>query len=137
MPKFSFSKDPAIKKIINKIVTLLFPHIKSENIFCFRSQNSKSRAIARIYSLPRIWQSALNIEPHYIIEVISEKFDKLSDEEKEKVLIHELMHIPKTFSGSLKPHRCFGKRIDKRSVEKMYEKYLKSQSSKSQLKNQK
>jgi predicted metallopeptidase len=33
------------------------------------------------------------------------------------------MHIPKTFSGALVPHKCFGKRIDKKSVENIYKKY--------------
>jgi predicted metallopeptidase len=64
---------------------------------------------------------ALGVVPHYIIEVISHRFDKLSGEEQEKVLIHELLHIPKTFSGALVPHRCFGKeRVGDRTVETIY-----------------
>jgi predicted metallopeptidase len=88
-----------------------------------RSQGSKSRAVARIWSMPRIWQKALGIKSHYVIEVISEKFDQLNEEDQERTLIHEIMHIPKTFSGALVPHKCFGKKIDKKSVNKIYSEY--------------
>lgn len=70
-----------------------------------RGFGSTSRAIARIWSLPRPWQLVLKIKPQYIIEVIDKKFDKLSDEDKDQTLIHELLHIPKTFSGALSPHK--------------------------------
>ncbi|PIX50259.1 MAG: hypothetical protein COY38_05610 [Candidatus Aenigmarchaeota archaeon CG_4_10_14_0_8_um_filter_37_24] len=73
--------------------------------------------------MPRIWQKALGIKSHYVIEVISEKFDRLDEEDQERTLIHELMHVPKTFSGALVPHNCFGKRIDNRAVEKIYRDY--------------
>jgi hypothetical protein len=35
--------------------------------------------------------------PTHIIEVNAKKFDKLPEREKIKTLVHELMHIPKTF----------------------------------------
>lgn len=108
--------------IKNLIIRLApnFPHVSTPQIICFRSYGSSSRAIARIWSLPRIWQIGLNLKPHYCIEVISERFDKLSHEEQQKTLIHELMHIPKTFSGALVPHKTRYKRIDRRSVEKIW-----------------
>ena len=81
-----------------------YGHIKASRIFCFRSYGSTARARARIWAFPKIWQLALNIEPAYVIEVLSEKFDNLSDKDKTRVLIHELAHIPKNFSGSLLPH---------------------------------
>ncbi|MBI3887746.1 hypothetical protein HY310_01620 [Candidatus Microgenomates bacterium] len=78
-----------------------------------RGFGSTSRAIARIWSLPKPWQIALKIEPQYVIEVIAERFDKLSEDEKDKTLFHELTHIPKTFSGALVPHkRGFRKKVD-------------------------
>lgn len=106
--------DSEIKRIV---INLGFDHVRPENLVCFRSYGSKSRAIARIWSLPRIWQIALNKDAHYCVEVISEKFDRLSDKDKEKVLIHELLHIPKNFSGALLPHRQKTKRIDSRTVD--------------------
>jgi len=81
-----------------------YGHIKAGRIFCFRSHGSKARARARIWAFPKIWQLALKVDPAYIIEVLSEKFDHLSDKDKTRVLIHELAHIPKNFSGSLLPH---------------------------------
>ena len=84
---------------------LPFPHLHPEQIFCFRSQGSKGRATARIWSLPAVWQQALNVSAGYCLEVITEKFDRLSLSDQEKVLIHELLHIPKTFSGALVPPR--------------------------------
>jgi len=105
------------------IVDLGFNYVKADNIICFRSYGSKSRAIARIWSLPRIWQMALNKEAHYCLEVISERFDRLSKTEKQKVLIHELLHIPKNFSGSLLSHNHNGRRIDRRVVDKIFSKF--------------
>ncbi len=122
MLKFERAHDIQVK--INRLLSVLdFPHIERKRVVCMRSWGSKSKAIARIWSMPRIWQKALGIKSHYVIEVISEKFDKLDEEEREKTLIHELMHIPKTFSGALVPHKCFGKKIDDESVEKIYREY--------------
>jgi len=101
---------------------LQFAHIDSSRIVCFRSTGSKSRAQARIWSLPRIWQKALGVKAHYVVEVLSENFDSLPPEEQDKILIHELLHIPKTFSGALVPHLCFGKRINRKAVEEIYKK---------------
>jgi predicted metallopeptidase len=116
-----FILAPDIDSEIKRIVNILgFLHVKPENIVSFRSTGSKSRAIARIWSLPRIWQIALKKEAHYCIEVISERFDRLTPEDKEKVLIHELLHIPKNFSGALLPHRQKTKRIDSRTVDKWH-----------------
>lgn len=93
------------KEIRHIIKTLDLFHIKPSRIFCYRTSGSKSRSYARIWSFPKIFQQALIIEPAYVIEVLDRHFDKLSEDEKKKVLIHELLHIPKNFSGSLLPHR--------------------------------
>ena len=106
-------------KVIIKHLKLT--HIDPSRIIAFRSQGSTSRARARIWNLPRVWQLGLSLKAHYIIEVISHYFDHLSDDDKTRVLIHELMHIPKNFSGALLSHR-HGKhhRIDARSVETLF-----------------
>jgi len=113
---------PEISSELSRMVERLgLSYIKPQNIISFRSYGSKSRAVARIWSLPRIWQLALKKEAHYCVEVISERYDKLSQEDKEKVLIHELLHVPKNFSGALLPHRQKANKIDRRTVEKLYE----------------
>jgi predicted metallopeptidase len=99
-----------------------FGHMNPGSITCMKSFGSKSDATARIWGLSRNWQMALGVGPRYIIEVISRRFDSLSDEEQDKILIHELLHIPKTFSGALVPHKCFGKmRVGDKQVEVIYQ----------------
>lgn len=121
-----FILAPEINTEISRIVVALgLSFIKSEKIVTFRSYGSKSRAVARIWSLPRIWQIALNAEAHYCIEVISERFDKLSEGDQEKVLIHELLHVPKNFSGALLPHRQRSKRIDRKTVDNWHKLLIK------------
>lgn len=118
-----WQKAPELQRDVAGLIVLLgFSHINPKQLTVFRSFGSKSRAQARIWGLSRIWQKALGCKSHYCLEVLSEKFDKLSHKEKQKILIHELLHIPKTFSGSLLPHRGRGRKIDGREVEKLFRK---------------
>ena len=88
-----------------KLVSLLdLSWIDVEKLHFYRSQNSKARAYARTWGLPKLWQRSLNVDPAYIIEVIAERFDKLSLPDQDKVILHELTHIPRNFSGALLPH---------------------------------
>ncbi|MCL4397545.1 metallopeptidase [Patescibacteria group bacterium] len=105
---------PDVKRRLDRILdSQIFGHVDGSKITAMRGHGSSSRAIARIWSLPRPWQMVLGIKPQYIIEVIAERFDKMSEEDKDKTLIHELMHIPKTFSGALVPHkRGFNKKVN-------------------------
>ncbi|KKU90865.1 MAG: Metallopeptidase-like protein [Microgenomates group bacterium GW2011_GWA1_48_10] len=112
------------KRVVHILANLDLPHILGKNLIVYRSHGSTGRAIARIWSLPRVWQQALNVSPHYIIEVISERFDRQSHQDQDRTLIHELMHIPKTFSGALVSHRGHKHRIDRRSVEALYRQYV-------------
>ncbi|OGM31071.1 hypothetical protein A2630_00190 [Candidatus Woesebacteria bacterium RIFCSPHIGHO2_01_FULL_44_10] len=78
--------------------------IETSRIFCIRSENSTSRAMARIWGLNNIWQKALKQDPAYVLEVISERFDRLPQHKQDEILIHELAHVPRNFSGALLPH---------------------------------
>lgn len=103
--KLEWQKAKDVKVEINKILkTIDLPHVNSKRIFCYRTTGSKSRAYARIWAFPKIFQDALALEPAYVIEVLSKYYDRLNTDEKSKVLIHELLHIPKNFSGALVPH---------------------------------
>jgi predicted metallopeptidase len=125
--RMDWKKAPDIKRRINFIVNKLeLNWIKSRRIYCFRSSYSTSRAYARIWGLSKVWQLALTQNPAYIVEVLEEKFDKLTLKEQDKVLIHELAHIPKNFSGSLLPHvRRRGKRNFDDRVRNLVRKYEK------------
>jgi len=79
-------------------------HINQHRIICMRSFDSKARAYARIWAFPQMWQKALDISTFYVIEVLAQHFDSLPLEKKEQTLMHELLHIPKTFSGALLDH---------------------------------
>ena len=115
---------PDVSKLVRILVGRLpFSYIKPGAITCMRSSGATSRARARIWSFPKIWQAALAHPAHYIIEVLSQHFDHLSDDDKIRVIIHELMHIPKNFSGALVPHRGIHKRIDHKNVEKFFQMY--------------
>src|SRR3990170_6340106 len=110
--RVDWQKAPDIKiRIIQIVNSLKIDWVDTSRIYCFRSNNSQSRAYARIWGLGKIWQMTLSFKPAYIIEVLSERFDKLGRLEQDKVLLHELAHIPRNFSGSLLPHvRKRGKR---------------------------
>ena len=114
-----FFEDKEVKARVERIVKgLKMDHIDINRVICFKSRGSKSKYVhARCWSLPKVWQKALNLKPYYIIEVIGEHYDKLSDEEKDKLLIHELLHIPKTFSGALRPHKGY---ISNSIIENLY-----------------
>lgn len=117
-----YSKAPDIQeKILQLINRLKFDYIKVKNIHCIRSFDAKTRAYARIWGMAKLFKEVAGIEPNYIIEVNARKFDKLSPREQIKTLIHELMHIPKTFSGALLSHRGRYHRINDREVEKILE----------------
>jgi len=111
--------DTKIKDILHK---LRMSHVDGSRVACIRSKGSNSkRVIARCHGLPRIMQLALNQKPHYVIEIISEKFDKLSKEEQTKTLIHELMHIPHSFGGGFRTHKPY---VTWKKVERMYKQFV-------------
>jgi predicted metallopeptidase len=118
----SYERAPDVEERAKKIIEVLhLEHIDQNRIHFFRSKGSKARRVqARIHGLGRIWFGALNISPNYVIEVLSEEFDKLGDIEREKVIIHELMHIPSGFSGGFVPHR--GK-INRKTVDALHKRY--------------
>jgi predicted metallopeptidase len=115
---------PDIKVQIDHLVERIeFTHVKKERIFCIRSLDAKTRAIARIWGFSKIFAEVAGLPVTYIIEVNHKRYDKLPDREKTKVLIHELMHIPMTFSGALRSHKGKGFHICDREVEKICRQY--------------
>ena len=121
--------DSDIKKQVDQIAEdLELFHVVPQFVFCVRSKGSKARrTIARIHGIGKIWQEVLNLPPSYTIEVISEIYDKMSKEEKEKTLIHELLHIPGGFSGGFRPHKGY---VERKTVELLYKKLQQTRASK-------
>lgn len=123
--KIEWVPAPDIKRRTFKLLDeLQIDWVKKANLTCFRSTSAHTRAIARIWGLGKVWQLALNLEPHYVIEVISEKFDQLPETEKDKVILHELTHIPRNFSGALVPHIRTGKRNFHKKVDQLIKLYF-------------
>jgi predicted metallopeptidase len=115
-----YSRAPEIEEQIREISEKLLLSHDVSRIPCVRSTGSKSRYIlARCHTMSRAVQTGLGLDAHYVIEIVSENFDKLDEEEKTKTLIHELMHIPKAFGGGFKGHR----HVNKRAVESMYRQF--------------
>ena len=110
-----------LRKIIG---ALRFTHVDSSRIFCVRGYGSTSEAWARIWGLPTLWQQVLGIRPAYVVEIIEPEFSRLPAAEQDRILIHELLHIPRTFSGAIRPHRSPTFRINRRTVEHYYQRYL-------------
>ena len=101
--KYEFASD--IQEIAEELSNMLFPHIDIERVKCFRSfGTSTRRTIARCHGIGKIMQKAMNVPAFYALEFLSERFDKLSEEEQIKVIIHELMHIPASFGGGFRHH---------------------------------
>ncbi len=120
---------PEIKKQVEQLAEECeFYHVVPQFVYCVRSRGSKAkRTIARIHGLGKLWQGVLNMPPAYTIEVISEIYDKMSDEDKEKTLVHELMHIPGGFSGGFRPHKGY---VERKMVEAVYAKLKKRRAEK-------
>jgi len=116
-----YYEAPDVKELADDIAESLdFFHVVPQFVYCVRSKGSKSRRVlARIHGLGRIWQEALRQPPSYVIEVISERYDKLSQADKEKTVIHELLHIPRGFTGGFRPHKGY---VDQKTVEAFYRK---------------
>jgi len=116
-----YEKAPDVQERVNEIAGLLFPHVKLDSVVCLRSHGSGSRGtIARCHTLGKAMQLALGRKGFYLIEVISARFDKMSQVDQTKTLIHELMHIPKSFGGGFIHHNI----VHERNVEKEFQRYI-------------
>lgn len=133
MTTIRYENADDIKRKIELIIKVLeLKHINPSRVYCIRSYGSSSRGIiARCHSLPKIMQQVLAIEPAYVIEIISETFDKQKEEEQIKTLIHELMHIPKTFGGGFLHHNV----VTRAKIDQLYNKFKKLSNSSLSSKN--
>ena len=123
--------DEELQNIAEEISKMLFPHIDIERVKCFRSKGSSTRGtIARCHALGKLMQLAIGVKAHYALEFISERFDKLSEEDKIKTIIHELMHIPQTFGGGFRHHNW----VTEKNVNLHYKTYREKKKERENLK---
>lgn len=93
------------QQMLDIVKKLPFDHVQLDSVVCIRSFGSSARrTIARCHALNKVMQKALGRRGFYVLEFISEQYDRLSKEEKVKTILHELMHIPKSFGGGFKHH---------------------------------
>ena len=124
MARIAWEVAPDVQgRVVPLVEVLGLAHIDASRLVCLRSRGSQARFLARIWPLERVWQLALGLEPHYVIEVKHESFDRLARDEQDRVLIHELLHIPRNFSGAVLPHTHAGGRIDARAVEALFRRW--------------
>jgi len=92
------------ERMIEVVNLLKMEHIDLERVDCLRSFGSSTRrTIARCHTIGKLMQKAMKTKAFYAIEFL-EIFDKMSKEEQDKVIIHELLHIPRTFGGGFRQH---------------------------------
>ncbi len=96
---------PDLKERLSEIVIKLnMDHVDLNRVECLRSFGSSTkRTIARCHTIGKVMQKGMKAPAFYTIEFL-EKFDKLSMSDQDKVIIHELLHIPKTFGGGFRQH---------------------------------
>jgi predicted metallopeptidase len=103
------------------VLTLALGHIDLARVVCLRSRGSSARrVVARCHGMSKVLQVALSIRPVYVLEFLSERFDKLDERGREEVLIHELMHIPRNFGGGFRHHDV----VTDKNVRLIHERYL-------------
>ena len=116
--KYEFADD--LQEVAEDISKTLFPHIDLARVRCIRSYGTSSRGtIARCHGLNKVMQKAIGIKAIYVLEFLSERFDRMDKEEQVKVVIHELMHIPKAFGGGFIHHDM----VNERTVNRCYADY--------------
>ncbi len=116
-----YEKSEEMRRRVDEVIDVLnLSHVRKGDIECIKSWGSKSNAVARCYALNKVMQLALNRKAFYVLEFISEKFEHLSDDEKTRIIIHELMHIPKSFGGGFRHHDF----VCSRNIDKLHKEYL-------------
>jgi predicted metallopeptidase len=103
--RMKYESAPDLQTRMLEIIEILkMEHIKLECVKCIRSFGSSTRnTIARCHALGKVMQLGMGTDAFYTIEFL-EAFDKMSKEDQDKTIIHELMHIPKAFGGGFRHH---------------------------------
>jgi len=111
---------PDLKKRMVEIAQLIgMSHLDLDRVECLRSKGSSSRrTIARCHALGKLLQKAMKTDAFYAIEFL-ERFERLNKKEQDKVIIHELLHIPKSFGGGFRHHDY----VTDENIDEIYDKF--------------
>ncbi|MBU0466742.1 MAG: metallopeptidase [Nanoarchaeota archaeon] len=118
--KLKYEPAPDLQARMAEIIKILnLSHVNIERVQCLRSYGSSSRGtIARCHALGKLMQRAMQTKAFYAIEFL-ERFDKMSKQDQDKTIIHELMHIPKSFGGGFRHHDF----VNENNVDLLHEKF--------------
>ena len=101
--KYDYAPDLK-ERLVNIVNRLQMNHVDVNRVECLRSFGSSTkRTLARCHTIGKVMQKGMKTGAFYTIEFL-EKFDKLNKSDQDKVIIHELLHIPKTFGGGFRQH---------------------------------
>lgn len=112
---------PDLKERMVEIANLIgMSHLDLARVECLRSKGSSSRrVIARCHALGKLMQKAMKTDAFYAIEFL-ERFEKMSKKDQDKVIIHELLHIPKSFGGGFRHHDY----VTEDNIDELYRKFV-------------
>ena len=115
-----YEHEPDLQERMKKIVEVLeMDHVDVERVECLRGYGSScKRTIARCHALGKLLQKAMKTKAFYAIEFL-ECFDKMSKKEQDRVIIHELMHIPRSFGGGFRHHDY----VNEKNINALHQKF--------------
>jgi predicted metallopeptidase len=127
-----YEEAPDLKERMNDIVKVLeMNHVDLDRIECLRSYGSSTkRTIARVHALGKVMQKAMKTKAFYAIEFL-ERFNKMPKKEQDKVIIHELMHVPKTFGGGFRQHDF----VCEENIDKLHSRFMNLKGEKNETKS--
>jgi predicted metallopeptidase len=119
--RMRYELAPDLQARMEEMIRVLeMEHVDISRVACIRSFGSSARGtIARCHTIGKVMQMAMGTKAHYAIEFL-ERFEKMSWEEQDKTIIHELMHIPKSFGGGFRQHDF----VCDKNVEIMHDKFV-------------
>lgn len=123
-----YEAAPDIQALFLDIVrTLDLRHVDTDRVVCLRSRGSSARrTIARCHGMSKVLQIAMGNKAFYVLEFLSERFDKLGEKEREETVIHEILHIPLNFGGGFRRHD----RVTAKAVAAVHDRYRRAKTRK-------
>lgn len=105
MPRIRLVRDSRLEEALRLLVDALgLDYVDKSRLYAAWSRGARTRAYARIWGVPSPFTRLGLCSPMYVVELVSENFAHLGCRDRVAVLVHELLHIPRSFSGGLRSH---------------------------------